>query len=187
MRSPAPSDHITVNRYEDSTSGCHESTIGSHGEFRWTLKHASPARIILVPTHISSQTGSMTDYSTTGSPTGTSNSNLPAILAHLSAPIANLVSVGWLAIVGPLIVWAMYKERDSFVRQEAANAFNFQITMWVLSVVGAILCYTFILIPVGLVLLLISSLGSLVFAILAAVTATRGQSYRYPWKLNLIN
>ncbi|MBW8732612.1 MAG: DUF4870 domain-containing protein, partial [Terrabacter sp.] len=59
-----------------------------------------------------------------------------AILAHLSAIIAAVVSAGWLSILGPLVVWFVYKDKSLFVRQAAAGAFNFNLTIWVAVVAG---------------------------------------------------
>ena len=109
------------------------------------------------------------------------------MLAHLAGPIAAAVSAGWLSIVGPLVVWLLYKDKDPFVRHQSADAFNFQVTMWLVSVVGGLLCLTIILIPLGLVMIIVGVLASIIFGIIAAVQASKGQPYRYPWKLNLLN
>ena len=45
-----------------------------------------------------------------------------AILAHLAAVIAMVVSAGWLTFVGPLIVWFIYKDKSRFVRNAAAGS-----------------------------------------------------------------
>ena len=45
-----------------------------------------------------------------------SETRTASMLAHLSGPISAVVSVGWLAIVGPLIVWLIYRDRSEFVR-----------------------------------------------------------------------
>ena len=127
----------------------------------------------------------MTNYSAPPA-AGSGESRTAAMLAHLAGPIAAAVSAGWLSIVGPLVVWLLYKDKDPFVRHQSADAFNFQVTMWLVSVVGGLLCLTIILIPLGLVMIIVGVLASIIFGIIAAVQASKGQPYRYPWKLNLL-
>lgn len=103
-----------------------------------------------------------------------------AMVAHLSTLASMVLSVGWLSFVGPLIVWAIYKDRSPFVRQAAAGAFNFNVSMWVLVVVGWILTFTLVLAVVGIPLLIVGYLGQLIFHIVGAVRANRGEAYRYP-------
>ena len=128
----------------------------------------------------------MTNYSAPPA-AGSGESRTAAMLANLAGPIAAAVSAGWLSIVGPLVVWLLYKDKDPFVRHQSADAFNFQVTMWLVSVVGGLLCLTIILIPLGLVMIIVGVLASIIFGIIAAVQASKGQPYRYPWKLNLLN
>ncbi len=113
-------------------------------------------------------------------PTPNSDERSMALIAHLSTLVAMVVSVGWLSFVGPLLVWLLQKDKSAFVRQSAAGAFNFNLSMWVLSIIGWICILTLILIPVGVILLIVSALGQIVFHILGAVRANRGELYRYP-------
>lgn len=103
-----------------------------------------------------------------------------ALLAHLSTLVAMVISAGWLSFVGPLILWLLQKDRSPFVRQSAAGAFNFNLSMWVLSIIGWICFFTLILIPVALILWAVSAIGQIVFHIIGAVRAHRGELYRYP-------
>ncbi|OLL82996.1 hypothetical protein Ae263Ps1_0051c [Pseudonocardia sp. Ae263_Ps1] len=54
-------------------------------------------------------------------------SRIAAILAHLSAPIAAVLSAGLLSLLGPLLVWLVKKD-DPFARRAAAGAFNFNLS-----------------------------------------------------------
>ncbi|MEU5468381.1 DUF4870 domain-containing protein [Kocuria salsicia] len=110
-----------------------------------------------------------------------------AILTHLSGPIAAIVSVGWLGFLGPLIVWFIYKDKSPFLRAASAGAFNFNVTLWLLNVVGWICILTFILIPVGIVLIAAYWIMLLVCHIMAAVKASRGEVYRYPMQLPILH
>lgn len=110
-----------------------------------------------------------------------------AMLAHLSAPIAWIVSAGWLNIAGPLIIWFFYKDRSWFVRNAAAGSFNFTLSMWLISLVGWFLTLTIILAPIGIPLLIIGGLGALILGCLGAFRTYQGQSYTYPWQLKILN
>ena len=108
---------------------------------------------------------------------------IPAILAHLAAPIAAIVSVGWLNWAGPLVVWLLYKNHSPFVRTAAAQAFNYQITMWITSIIGWILVFTVVLSPIGLALILIGNVMALILGVWGALRTAGGHQYRYPWNL----
>jgi uncharacterized Tic20 family protein len=54
-----------------------------------------------------------------------------AMLAHLGGIL--------LGIIAPLIVWAMYKDRDQFVKDQSVEALNFQITIAIAVVVSMVL------------------------------------------------
>jgi uncharacterized Tic20 family protein len=74
------------------------------------------------------------------------------------------------------------KDDSPFVAQEGAEALNFQITValgWVIAVMLSTILIGFLLYPVLLI-------GNLVFCILAAVSASKGQGYRYPLTLRLV-
>lgn len=109
-----------------------------------------------------------------------------AVLAHLSAPIAAVVSVGWLSVVGPLIVWAIYKDRDPVVRQAAAGAFNFNVSFWLLYLVSWILIITVVGAVIGLPLLVIGFVVAAVCHVLGAVRASRGEPYTYPFQIPVL-
>lgn len=110
-----------------------------------------------------------------------------AVLAHLSPIIALVLSAGWLSIVGPLIVWLIWRGRGGVVRNAAATSFNFSITVWIAFVVGWILAFTIILIPVSLILWIVPGILQFVFSILGAVRASRGEVYKYPFQVPILH
>ena len=109
-----------------------------------------------------------------------------AVLTHLAGPIAAIVSVGWLGFLGPLIVWFIYKDKSPFLRSAAAGAFNFNVTMWLVNLVGWILLFTVILAPIGILLIAVYWVMLFVCHIMAAVKASRGDVYRYPMQLPIL-
>ena len=110
----------------------------------------------------------------------------PAALAHASSLIAMVISAGWLSFVGPLIMWVLYKDRSPFVRQAAAGSFNFNLGLWVMSIVGWIFILTVIGIPIGAVLLVVSFLGQIIGHIIRTMRATKGRTMGYPFQIKVL-
>jgi len=118
-----------------------------------------------------------------GAPTGSRGA---AILAHLSAPIAALVSAGWLSLLGPLLVW-MATKNDPYARRAAAGAFNFNLTFWLLYVVSWILIFTVIGAIVGIPLIIVLFVVSAWCHIKGAVRASNGEPYDYPFQIRVLS
>ncbi|MDO5499346.1 MAG: DUF4870 domain-containing protein [Propionibacteriaceae bacterium] len=116
----------------------------------------------------------------------TADDRVWATLAHLSAVIAAIVSVGWLTIVGPLIVYLAKKDSSPFVRSAAAGAFNFTITMWLVTLIGWILNITVVGAVIGIPMVIIGGLGSIVLGVVGAIKAWGGQSFNYPWQVRVL-
>ncbi|MDO5534234.1 MAG: DUF4870 domain-containing protein [Propionibacteriaceae bacterium] len=110
-----------------------------------------------------------------------------AMIAHLSAPIATVVSAGWLNIVGPLVVYLVKKDSSGFVRNASAGAFNFMLTTWLLSIVGWLLTITLIGAVVGIPMIIIGALGSIVLGIVGAIKSWNGEAYTYPWQIKVLS
>jgi len=110
-----------------------------------------------------------------------------SIFAHLSAIIAAIVSVGWLSILGPLVVYVVYKDRSPLVRSAAAGAFNFNLAIWAMIVVGWVCVLSVVLLPIGVILWIIAAVAGLVCHLLGAVRANRGQPYTYPFSIRVLS
>jgi uncharacterized Tic20 family protein len=122
----------------------------------------------------------------TPSATPSSGSRLAAILAHLSAPIAALVSAGWLSLLGPLLVWLVKKD-DPYTRRAAAGAFNFNVTFWLLYVVSWLLIFTVIGAVIGIPMIIVLFVVSLWCHIKGAVRAANDQQYDYPFQIRILS
>lgn len=109
-----------------------------------------------------------------------------AILAHLSPIIASLLTAGWLSIVGPLVVWLIWRRSSPLVRVAAASSFNFNITIWVAVVVGWIMIITLVLLPLGLILLFLPTVLQWIFSIVGALRAAGGREFRYPFQIPIL-
>jgi len=109
------------------------------------------------------------------------------MLCHLSALLGLIIPFG--NILGPLVVWQIKKREIPSVEVHGKAALNFQLTVLIAVLAGAIaafvlsfFCVGFLLIPVIIVI----GLCGLVFAVIAGIKANDGKDYRYPYSLNLI-
>ncbi|CNF43643.1 Uncharacterized protein conserved in bacteria [Mycobacterium tuberculosis] len=91
---------------------------------------------------------------------------------RMLAAVAHAVAVPTL-FVGPLVLMLVSGKRSEYVRRQAAEAVNFQVTLLMLTIV------TF---GVGGVVYAVAW----VLAAIAAVFALTGQTFRYPWILRLV-
>lgn len=119
-------------------------------------------------------------------PAVTDSDRTAAALAHASSLIAMVISAGWLSFVGPLVMWLIYKDRSPFVRQAAAGSFNFNLGLWLISIVGWIFIITVIGIPIGLILLAFSFVGQIVGHVVGTIRATKGEPMNYPFQLKVL-
>jgi len=104
------------------------------------------------------------------------------MFAHLSA-VAALLILGGLGPVGPLIVYLIKKDESPVIRAHAAAALNFQLTVFI----GVIIGYILLVVIIGILVLIAAGIVGIVFAIIAGIAANKGQGYRYPFALRLVN
>jgi len=103
-----------------------------------------------------------------------------AIATHLSAFVAAFVALSFL---GPLIMYAIFKDRGAFIRHHSAEALNFQLTMWI----GLIISFPLMLVLIGFVTSGAILVAMLVCHILGAVAASEGRDYRYPFTIRFVS
>lgn len=98
---------------------------------------------------------------------------------------ATLIHVGgiFFSFVPALVGYLVLKDKGPFIRLHTATALNFQITMAIASVVGAILTIVFI----GFIILAAVSVLIIVFSIIAAVKANQGLAYQYPLAIKFVS
>ena len=106
-------------------------------------------------------------------PTG--NDKIWAILSHLSA----LFGVG---IILPLVVYVAMRNESDYVASNSKEALNFHISIYLY----ALCCIPLAFIVIGLPLLFIIGISALVLVIIAAVKASEGHCYHYPFTLRLV-
>lgn len=98
---------------------------------------------------------------------------------------ATLVHIGSLFfnILAPLIGFLILKDRGPFVRSHTAAALNFQLSLLIYAIVGAVLT----LVLVGFLVLIAIAVLNLVCSIIAAVKASRGEWYQYPLTIRFVS
>jgi len=103
------------------------------------------------------------------------------VLAHGSALLGFVIP--WIFhILGPLIVWLAKRGDAPEIDAHGKESLNFQISMLIYSIIAGVLC----LVLVGFVLLFILHIMNLVLVIIAAIQASDGKLYRYPFAIRLI-
>jgi uncharacterized Tic20 family protein len=114
------------------------------------------------------------------------SSRVGAILAHLSAPIAALVSAGSLSLLGPLIVWLVQKN-EPFARRAAAGAFNFNLSFWLLYLISWLLIFTVVGALIGIPMIIVLFLVSAWCHVKGAVRAANDRPYDYPFQIRVLS
>ncbi len=97
---------------------------------------------------------------------------------------ATLIHIGGIlfGFLPALIGYIVLKDRGPFIRAHAQTALNFQITLMIAYVVGGILT----VVLVGFLVLFAAWLLAIVFGIMAALAANRGEYYTYPLTIRFV-
>ena len=107
-----------------------------------------------------------------------------AMLTHLASAILSLLSFATASILAPLVMWFIYKDKPGygFTKESARRAFNFNFSLWLISMASWVLMVgTFGILGIILwVVLLVVSILMVIFHSLAALAANRGEQYTYP-------
>jgi uncharacterized Tic20 family protein len=117
----------------------------------------------------------------TGIPATTGDPKNTAALAHYlgAALFALTCSLGFL---GPLIIFSGQGKEDPFVRDQAAEALNFQLTI----LIGALVCGVLVFVVVGIFLLPFLWLFGVIMGVVGGMAAGNGTWYRYPLSIKFV-
>lgn len=98
---------------------------------------------------------------------------------------ATLIHVGgiFFHFLPALIGYIVLKDRGPFVRQHTTSALNFQLTVLLGYMVGLFTIWIFF---IGALILVAVAVLNIVFSIVAAVAADRGEPYVYPMAIKFI-
>lgn len=113
-----------------------------------------------------------------------SNSTLPAVPSKDDCNLgmlAHLLGI-FTSFVGALILWIIKKDESAFIGENAKEALNFQITLaigWVIAMMLTVILIGALLFPLLIII-------NLVFCILGAIAASKGELYKYPFAIRLV-
>jgi uncharacterized Tic20 family protein len=114
-----------------------------------------------------------------GLPLSPDQERLWAMLAHLLSFVAAYLFLGFVA---PLIVMLVFGPRSAFVRANAVESLNFNLSWLLYAIVGVALIFVVIGIPILIVL----GIAYVVLIIIASVRANNGELYRYPATIRFV-
>ena len=101
------------------------------------------------------------------------------MLAHLLSFVAAYIALGFVA---PLVVLLVFGPRSAYVRAQAVESLNFNLSWLLYAIVAGIL----VVIGIGLLVLLALGIAYVVLVIIASIRANNGQLYRYPLTIRFV-
>ncbi|WP_017587502.1 DUF4870 domain-containing protein [Nocardiopsis ganjiahuensis] len=84
--------------------------------------------------------------------------------------------------LGPLIMYLIKKDESPFIRDQAAQALNFQLLL----LIGYLVSFVLYIIVIGAVLQLVIWVCAIVFGIMGGMAANKGEWYRYPFNVSWV-
>ena len=111
----------------------------------------------------------------------TENERTWGLLAHLAA-FAGLVMPLIGNVVVPLLIWHSWRDRSPFVGEQALESLNFNISVSI----GALVCAVLVVVFIGFLLGTALFIAWLALTLIAAIKASEGVNYRYPFSLRLV-
>jgi len=105
-----------------------------------------------------------------------------AMLLHVLAAVAIVISAGMLAFIVPLVIWLVFRDRSALIDHHGKQNLNLQLTSILIIIVGTIIGV--ITIGFGFLLtgplMLAYGIYALVISIVAGVRANSGEYYAIP-------
>ena len=115
--------------------------------------------------------------STPANPMNPADEKLWATLIHVGGIIFSFLP----ALIGYLVL----RDRGPFIRAHTATALNFQISYYIY--VAVLVPITIVTLGIGGILYAPLAIVALVFMILAALAANRGEGYSYPLTIKFVS
>lgn len=85
-------------------------------------------------------------------------------------------------LLGPLIIFLAKGKESPFIRNQSAEALNFQLTLLIVFLVSAVLMF----VVIGIFTFFAAYIGGIVLMIIASLAANRGEPYRYPINIRMV-
>ncbi len=103
-----------------------------------------------------------------------------AMWCHLGALAGFVVPFG--NFIVPLLIWLLKREEYPLVEDQGKESLNFQISVFLYSIIG----FALVFLLIGFVILLVLGLFALIQVIRASIGASRGEKFRYPLCIRVI-
>jgi uncharacterized Tic20 family protein len=103
------------------------------------------------------------------------------MLCHLLS-LCQLLGIPFGNVLGPLVLWLVKRDEDPFVDSCGKESVNFQISMTIYMVISFLLMFIFI----GFFMIIAVMVINIVYTIIAAIKASEGTSYTYPFTIRFI-
>ena len=114
-----------------------------------------------------------------GAPLPPDQERLWAMLSHLLSFVAAYLFLGFVA---PLVILLVFGSRSAFVRANAVESLNFNLSWLLYGIIAVILAFVLI----GFFILIVLGIAYLVLVIIASVKANNGEMYRYPATIRFV-
>ena len=101
-------------------------------------------------------------------PVSPSDARMWSLFAHIGGLLTTFIA--------PLVIFLIYRDRDPFIRRHALQALNFQIII----AIGYFLSSLLMVVVIGFLTYPLFFILSVVFSIIAAMAANKGEEYTYP-------
>ncbi len=110
--------------------------------------------------------------------------NLWTVACHLAAFLGVLgaAKIPFGNVLGPLIVWLLKKNDMPEVDEHGKESLNFQISITIYMLVAI----PFVFVLVGIPIIILLAIADIVLVIIAAIKASNGEKYKYPYTIRLI-
>lgn len=109
-----------------------------------------------------------------------SEENNWSLFSHLGLLAGMFIPFG--SILLPLLIWQINKDKSEFVTDHAIEALNFQLSMFIVYLGCAVLCF----ILIGIPMVIIAFVLHIIYSIKGASAANRGDYYDYPFNIRFI-
>ena len=103
------------------------------------------------------------------------------MIMHLSQLLDFITGIG--GFIVPLILWATQKDKIENMDEQGKEIMNFQISLFIYSIVCIPLIFLF---GLGFLLLVVVGILGLIFPIINAIKASNGEPTNYPMTIRII-
>ena len=103
-----------------------------------------------------------------------------AMICHLSSLGGYLIPFGHIII--PFIIWSVKKDEFPMVDMHGKEVLNFQISITIWMFISGML----IILLIGIPMLIVLGMIQVIFVIIGALKADRGELYKYPLTIQFI-